>query len=302
MRVAPDFVLIGAMKAGSTSLHRQLEAHPRLFLTRPKEPEFFSLRYEEPGAADWYRGLFRRAQPEQRLGEASTGYTRWPQIQGVPERLAAANPDVRLVYMLRAPVERAVSHWRHRMLEEAEAGRAPRPLGEALADWPEIVDSSRYLRQVEQYLRCLPREQLLVVTLDEMGADAPGTLARIQRFLGVDVDPRLGSRRLHANRAGELGARREVVRGIRRLEALPGARRLARLLPGDVRGRLRRRLLDAPTPARWLRALRGAEPVLPPVGEEDLARLHALLDAETAELEAWLGRALPETWTRRGAG
>lgn len=288
----PDFVLIGAMKAGSTTLHRQLERHPRLFLTRPKEPEYFSLRFGEPGAGAWYEGLFREARPGQLRGEASTGYTRWPQVPDVPARLAAHRASVRLVYLLRDPVERAVSHWRHRMLEWRAQGRTPRSLPEALDALPEIVDSSRYLRQIERYLAHFPREQLHVAFFEDL-VDAPRrTLEEVQRFLGVEPDPAVSSRLLHANRPGDLQARRRLAGRLRRVRRLPGAGVVRRLVPAPWRTGLTRRLLDSPRLA-FLGGRREDAEALPPVRPEDRALLEGLLAAESRELEAWLGRPLP---------
>src|SRR5436190_12136822 len=99
----PHFVVIGAMKAGTTSLWHYLRAHPRVYMPRIKE-----LRYFQKGGAlsrglAWYEAQFAAAEPGQLAGEASPGYTKYPHQTGVPERMAAVIPDARLVYVVRDP-------------------------------------------------------------------------------------------------------------------------------------------------------------------------------------------------------
>lgn len=293
----PDFVLIGAMKAGSTSLHRQLERHPQLFLSRPKEPEYFSLRFAEAGAEAWYEQLFHGARPGQLRGEASTGYTRWPQVAGVPARLAARSPSARLVYLLRDPVDRAVSHWRHRMLEWQAAGRGPLPLREAVEVLPEILDSSRYLRQIEVYLEHFPRPQLHLAFFEEIATDPRGHLEAVQRFLGVEPHPAVGSRRIHANRPGDLQARQALAARMGRLRRAPALAFVLARLPPAWKARWTRRMLDSPRLASLGQPEGKADP-LPEVGEDERRFLRDRLSAETRELRKWLGRELPEGWHR----
>ena len=118
----PDFMLIGAMKSGTTTLHAYLSRHPGLFLCTPKEPGFFSRDERYARGLDWYRELFTDAQPEQLCGEASTCYSRWPHFENAAPRIAADVPGAKLLYITRDPVERAYSHYRHLMEEE---GRWP---------------------------------------------------------------------------------------------------------------------------------------------------------------------------------
>ena len=105
----PTFLVIGAPKAGTTSLHDHLRGHPDVFMPTRKEPDFFfrDAAWRE-GIASYAR-LFRRAGSVTAVGETSTSYSRYPHVPDVPERIALVVPDARLIYLVRHPVERMVS-------------------------------------------------------------------------------------------------------------------------------------------------------------------------------------------------
>ena len=132
----PDFLIIGAMKCGTSSLQTQLAAQPGVFMTTPKEPNFFS---DDPVFAKgmgWYGALYDAAAPGDLTGEASTHYTKRPTWPDTVQRLHAAVPDARLIYMIRNPVERCVSHYIHDWSE----GRIAHDLDTAIDRIPEIID------------------------------------------------------------------------------------------------------------------------------------------------------------------
>ncbi|NNF72213.1 MAG: sulfotransferase, partial [Rhodobacteraceae bacterium] len=95
----PDFILIGAMKCGTSTLASQLGAQPGLFMTTPKEPNYFSDDAIFARGPDWYGGLFDGAGPGDLRGEASTHYTKRPDYPDTIARMKAAVPAPRLVYM-----------------------------------------------------------------------------------------------------------------------------------------------------------------------------------------------------------
>ncbi len=105
----PDFCIVGAAKCGTTALNAMLAAQPFIFMNPLKEPHYFSTKVILDKGDDWYRGLYARATPDQFLGEASTSYTRYPLCDETIGRLIAANPGMKLIYMLREPVSRTES-------------------------------------------------------------------------------------------------------------------------------------------------------------------------------------------------
>lgn len=129
-RELPTFIVVGAMKAGTTSLAAYLGSHPEVFVTTPKEARFFGSSSDEnwPRGLGWYRQLFTSSAGARARGEASPGYTMAPHVPHVPERIASVVPDVRLVYLLRNPVGRIRSAY----IDRSSRGVESMPLREAL--------------------------------------------------------------------------------------------------------------------------------------------------------------------------
>lgn len=128
----PDFLIIGAMKCGTSTLQAQLARQPGVFMTTPKEPNFFSDDAIYAKGPDWYAGLFADAAPGDLTGEASTHYTKLPTHPEALPRLTAALDAPKLIYMIRDPVTRTVSHFIH----EWSMGVMQGDMGAALDDIP----------------------------------------------------------------------------------------------------------------------------------------------------------------------
>jgi Sulfotransferase domain len=178
----PNLVVIGAKKSATTSLYHYLAAHPEIAMAREKELDFFVAERNWSRGVGWYRQQFDAGAAVR--GEASPYYTALPHHRGVAERMAGVIPDVRLVYVVRDPIERLISH--HHM--RVTTGRERRPLAAAIADLSEspYVAQGRYWMQLEPYLRSFEAEQVLVVDQDELGRDRGAVLRRVFGFLGVE--------------------------------------------------------------------------------------------------------------------
>jgi sulfotransferase family protein len=184
----PSFVIIGAMKSGTTSLGAYLTAHPDAFCAL--EPHFFDSNFER--GLNWYSDWFKDAGDAKAVGEKSPLYMYHPLAV---ERLVGTLPDVRLIAILRHPVERAYSHYWH----ERRTGHETLTFAEALRAEPErlrssppgesrfsYVDRGRYLEQLERVAALVPRERLLVQLFDDLER-APGeTFAELCAFLGIE--------------------------------------------------------------------------------------------------------------------
>lgn len=174
----PDFLIIGAMKAGTSSLHRYLEQHPDVFASNRKELDFFTRRYEQ--GLTWYRRRFPAG--DQVAGESSPNYLKahlWPETA---ERIRTHLPDARMLCVLRDPVDRTLSHYLHRVWR----GRESRPWREALVPGCNVLQTSRYGWQLRHYLDHFPPEQILLLTTEGLARDPAGTVGRALRFIGVD--------------------------------------------------------------------------------------------------------------------
>ena len=199
----PDFLLIGAAKAGTTALNRYLSEHPQIFMA-PKEVRFFAYdagpeahrREALSGKGHFgvrtiedYQALFAGADPERVWGEAAPIYL---ESETAARRIRDLVPDVKLIACLRNPVDRAFSGY----MMQVRAGRERRPLDEALAVGSHVVRASFYAAQVERYLEDFPRDQLRIYLFEEFVRDNAAVLRDIYGFLGVDADfaPDLGKR------------------------------------------------------------------------------------------------------------
>jgi Sulfotransferase domain len=221
--VLPNLIVIGAAKCGTTSLHEYLDEHPQIAMSREKELHFFVDRKNWGRGIPWYEAQFDASAPVR--GESSPGYSAYPLYEGVPARMAATIPDAKLVYLVRDPVERVVSHYTHRTVNWPEMGTLEEALADAhVREW--LVTPSRYWLQLEQYLEHFPPEQILVVDSDELRASLP----RIFEFAGVDPSfgspgferaHNAGTGRTRRNRAGEaVSALLERTLGPARSQAL----------------------------------------------------------------------------------
>lgn len=272
----PDILVIGAAKAGTTTLHVQLDAHPDIAMARYKEPRFFA----DPGNLTW-RGRYRaQFDPDARLvGESSTAYTRAPAVPGVPERMAALVPDARLIYLVRDPVERALASY----VEERYHGLEARSVDDAFADiedpYNPYVAASRYAEQLELYLAHYPQQQILVVPLGDLAADPVATGARVFDFLGVDPD----AVAVQSQRLNDRSTKVEYVgMGLWLRRSFIG--RTVRRIPLDARQRFTE-------PARRLLTRPIERPTLTPDLEE---RLQAELAPDAARFRTLTGLGLDD--------
>jgi hypothetical protein len=171
--------VIGAQKAGTTSLHHYLDAHPEIAMSREKELFFFNEDANWSRGLEWYATQFEDAPVR---GESCPGYSRWPLRPGVPEKISLVLPDVLLVYLVRDPFDRIASHWVHRSVSFERS-----PFAEAVTAPGNIyVAASSYATQLERYLLHFPAERILVVDSDDLRDERGETLRRIFRFAGVD--------------------------------------------------------------------------------------------------------------------
>lgn len=176
----PDYIILGAMKCGTTTLAAQLGAQPGLFMTDPKEPNFFSDDDIHARGPEWYEALFADAAPGDITGEASTHYTKRPDLPEALPRMQAAGLAPKLVYMIRDPMARLVSHYIHDWSQAVLSV----PLAEALDSHPPLVDYGLYGWQIRPYIEAFGADAVLLTSLERMKADREGELARVAAHLG----------------------------------------------------------------------------------------------------------------------
>jgi hypothetical protein len=260
----PTFVVIGAMRSGTTSLTHWLRGHPDVHMAGQKEVHFFDLHFDQ-GVA-WYRQQFAEAGKARAVGEATPAYmASGPAVT----RMAATIPDALLVVLLRNPVDRAYSHyWHNRLL-----GKEQREFSEALADpgaGPDYLGRGRYVDQLRRVTDHFARSSLHVMLHDDMVTAPAPTFAELCRFLGVDPTVQPG-------RVGTVVNAATAFRSLR-------VRRATRGWPKPVRnavGRLNTRPFT-----------------YPPLRDDEAAVLERRMAEPNRELAEFLGRDL-SLWQRR---
>ncbi|MEJ7797218.1 MAG: sulfotransferase domain-containing protein [Solirubrobacteraceae bacterium] len=179
----PDFLMIGASKAGTTSMHHYLDQHPEIAMSYPKETNFFT-REDYMDALDWYSSCF--ADTTGLRGEASPRYAAFPRSQHVPERIFALVPQVKLLYLVRDPIERCESHYYHNYFNRSES----RGIDQTFAEWEDqddpLIASSKYGMQLEQYLPFFSMSQIMIVDNRDLREARDATMSSVFSFLGVD--------------------------------------------------------------------------------------------------------------------
>lgn len=277
----PTFFIIGAAKAGTTSLHMYLDQHPQIQMSATKEPHFFAgpengIPYRPPRIARLvdYEELFDRSYPVR--GEASPSYSNHPRRAGVPERIRALVPDARFVYLVRDPVARTVSHYH----DAVAIGRERRSLRGALADLGDrsvpLLSHGMYASQLERYLRTFPQHRVMVVDHADLRDGRRALLREIFAFLGVEES--FDCRGFDEVRHESAGRRvyPAAYRHLAERHLSPAARWLPSTLRGAMRAGLERRLFPTLEPAAL---------------EEDLReRLGELFGEEARRLRALTGQ------------
>ncbi len=180
LRKPPHFVIIGAMKSATSTLYKQLEAQPGIFFCTPKEPNFFSNDEIHDHGLAWYDALFEAATPTDLRGEASTHYTKLPTYPHTVERMKAVLPDVKLIYVMRHPIDRLISHYIH----EWSMGIYQCDIEAAVQRYPELKAYGCYAEQLKPFIDHWGMDNILPVFFDRLLKHPQSELDIIARFIG----------------------------------------------------------------------------------------------------------------------
>ncbi|MGH2964539.1 MAG: sulfotransferase [Solirubrobacterales bacterium] len=282
----PNLFLVGAAKAGTTSVYDELARHPAIYMSPMKEPHYFSrIRPSHERAAffphitdeDEYKALFDGVTEERLVGEASTSYL-WD--ANAAERIQGVAPDASILIMLRNPVERAYSQYWNDVREGIEARSFTDALAEERRSGPGVwgvtslyLDCGRYANQVPRYLERFG-ERVLVSFFEDFVADQAGTVTEIHAFL--EVDPAGGA--AGTSRMNPTALPRNLLSG--RMLGSGRLRTLARAtVPRALRARARGALLKEVSP--------------PPMDPEARAMLVEVFRPEVDRVAELLGRQTP---------
>lgn len=178
----PNLCVIGAMKSGTTSLNAYLGSHPDIFMSDFKEPGYFVPEIAWEKGINWYLNLFENSKNEKIIGEASTHYTKLPCYQGVPDRIFSYNPEMKFIYVMRDPIKRSISHYWHNVRLSGERGK----ILAAIQNNNDYINFSHYAMQLKPYLDIFGKENVFILTHEEMISYPIETLQKIFAWLKVD--------------------------------------------------------------------------------------------------------------------
>ena len=179
----PNFIIIGAAKSATTTLTTILSKHPDIFISKPKEPKVFG-RYYNTGW-DWYASRFSEGQDSALRGEGSTMYTsQMKAFENTPELMHQYLPKLKLIYIVRHPLDRIVSQWRHYRGRHSDC-----------PDFSDFMDSkklrrliigcSMYYQQLSRFREFYPDKQIHCMTFEDLLSDPKKSLRSTLKFLGV---------------------------------------------------------------------------------------------------------------------
>ncbi|WP_372731531.1 sulfotransferase [Novosphingobium sp.] len=261
--VRPAFIVIGAVKAATTWIQKQLQGHPAIFLP-DVEPHYFSSEYERGPA--YYDGLFRPAQPGAILGEKSADYLAHPFAAA---RIAQTYPDIKLLVQFRNPVDRAYSDYKMLYRRGTIRGAPEKFLTTPDCEQPRFLRDGLYAEHLARWFDLFPRENILPFLYDDVRDRPEETFRKVCQHIGVEP------------RATVIATRRENDSS-------------ERFLPLPVR-KVLSPLKSAVAPLRsqrWFQATRGMmarQIAYPPLSPALRTHLEQFYQDDLAKLETMLG-------------
>ncbi len=273
----PNLLIIGAMKAGTTGLYMDLASHPRFFLGHDKEPH--ALCGDEvltPAGISRYAAIYEKARPDQIRCDASTGYSKRPDYEGVAQRAVQVLPDgFQVIYVIRHPIERIISQHHHEHFE----GKVGPSIVDEVRRHPRYVQYSRYSYQLEPWLSAIGCDRIRVVRFEDYVERRQDTARDLCGFLGLAGQDCVVEEDRVYNQSQGKPVKNEFWHALQHNAAY---RKLLRpLAPPKVRLAIRRVLLPA------------AKAPLGPPNLETIAYLHDALKDDVNQFTAELGLDRP---------
>jgi hypothetical protein len=262
----PDFIIIGAMKSATSTLHEQLAGQAGIFMSDPKELYFFSDDPVYAKGIDWYASHFADAPAGSICGESTTHYTKLPTYPKTIERMCRHIPHAKLIYIMRHPIDRLVSQYIHQWTEN----EITLPLVEAIEAHPELIAYSRYTMQLQPFFNSYGQENVLPIFFDQIRQQPQAILEHVCRFIGYDGTPtwqELERQNVSAQRMRSSGWRDKLTYA-------PGISQIRQyLIPQAVRDKIK---------GLWQMQ---ARPDLP---DDARAKLEKIFNEDLAQLGKWL--------------
>ena len=214
MQPLPTFLILGAQKCGTTALHALLSQHHEICMSAPKETNFFNLHFDK-GVSYYRRTFFSSWKGQNAAGEATPTYLFLPYI---PRRVRKTLPEVKMLVILRDPVQRAFSHWWMNTTHGRETSNFRDAIRNSLKFSDEDIANAKmcgwfylqigyYAEQLKRYFRAFPRERFHIIFDRQLKENAEATLMEIHRFIGVSPQSPPGTPLRRHEALGPFGAK-----------------------------------------------------------------------------------------------
>ena len=266
-----DFLVIGGMKCASTTMHEDLSKHPMIECGKK---ELNALLKSDPAeVATIYSDNFRGATAEKLLGDVSADYSTLPTNPGVARRAFEIAPNLKIIYIVRNPIRRAISHHQH-MINWSGEGQMVRDINVAIKNHPELISYSCYAMQLQPWIEAFGLQNILVVKFEDYVGNRIATANEVCSFLGLPA----ADLELSDSGANRGGSRRYAGKMVFQL----------------YRSSIFKKVLQPATPAFIKRALRklllrkNKQAEIPPA-RETLEQIAAGVKADVAKFESLLG-------------
>lgn len=268
-----DFLIIGGMKCGTTSLYEYLSNHRDIQMSSNKEPGFFC--DWQKNDINWYESFFPQEVGGNELwGEASTHYSKYPIYKNVPHNIFSYNKKIKIIYLVRDPISRIISHYKFNRSKNKENKKIDNCIDIKYNN--PYISYSRYDMQIKQYDKYFDRDQIIVVKSEELKEKRHKEVKRVLDFLGVgssvpkSIDKEFNSTAEATRREGWSNALAKV----RWLQRLYGA------FPSSVRTRLK--------------PLYRSKVVDPTIGRKEHARLVSFFEPGVEWLSSYTGQTFDD--------
>jgi len=278
----PNFIIAGAAKSGSSTLYYYLNKHPEILMSKEKEPAYFT-KYWGKKELKWYESQFDHWNGEKAIGEATVEYM---VDEKAPERICKILPNVKLIFIMRNPVDRAWSHYWHRV-----------KMGEETRSFDEIIKSIKngnlneyvirygmYATHIKRFLKYFPREKMLFLLLEEFKENPIEHLKLIFKFLEVDdsveisYEGKKNSAKMYRSKTLSI-----LWAKIRKMDGLKEK------IPNKVYNPLRRAF-------QYIDKLNKKPFTPPPLNEAYKEFLHSIFENEIKELQKIINKDLAHVW------
>lgn len=275
--IFPDFFIVGAPRCGTTSLNEYLNNIPQIYMCK-KECGFFS-EYSNGRVEsyDEYRNLFSTAKQNQLIGESTAIYLRDPDT---PEKIHNANPDAKIVIMLRDPIERAFSHY----LMYIKNGYETKPFSKKFKIYLEnkkkddfydyIMMPSFYFDSVSQYIKIFGKEKIKIIIYEEFAQNTSDSVYQVLDFLNIKSKPPTNIGKKYNDFSHPLGKSQNF------------------LLSNKISKNLGRKLLPKSTRIS-IKNILSDKSEKPTLEKDDVLKLQELFSQDVSSLESLFERKLP---------